>query len=204
MREGIEMNAQLDEMRRNGLSIDGDNAYKRDLIDCIVGTLAFGKQGVNQPPAGHWAELFWDMSCAEGELQEQLLKERDALIAECERLKAENEQLRGRCEYCDGTGDVHGLDGEWRGECTECEAAKLHTLEKERDEARTAHQQELERHRKTFTQLEQAKRELEEAAAKRIYEAWADQPGYVPWVAWGNSLKQDEARRIARKEASNA
>ncbi len=22
-----------------------------------------------------------------------------------------------RCEYCDGTGDVHGLDGEWRGEC---------------------------------------------------------------------------------------
>jgi hypothetical protein len=29
----------------------------------------------------------------------------------------------GRCEYCDGTGDVHSLDGEWRGECTECEAA---------------------------------------------------------------------------------
>lgn len=26
----------------------------------------------------------------------------------------------GRCEYCDGTGDVHGIDGEWRGECTEC------------------------------------------------------------------------------------
>jgi len=25
-----------------------------------------------------------------------------------------------RCEYCDGTGDVHSLDGEWRGECTEC------------------------------------------------------------------------------------
>lgn len=29
----------------------------------------------------------------------------------------------GRCEYCDDTGDVHSPDGEWRGECTECEAA---------------------------------------------------------------------------------
>ena len=22
-----------------------------------------------------------------------------------------------RCEYCDGTGDVHSIDGEWRGVC---------------------------------------------------------------------------------------
>jgi uncharacterized paraquat-inducible protein A len=29
-----------------------------------------------------------------------------------------------RCEYCDGTGDVHSIDGEWRGECTECDASK--------------------------------------------------------------------------------
>lgn len=29
-----------------------------------------------------------------------------------------------RCEYCDGTGDVHSLDGEWRGTCTECDAGK--------------------------------------------------------------------------------
>ena len=27
-----------------------------------------------------------------------------------------------RCRYCDGTGDVHSLDGEWRGTCTECTA----------------------------------------------------------------------------------
>lgn len=27
------------------------------------------------------------------------------------------------CTYCDGTGDVHGFDGEWRGTCTECDAA---------------------------------------------------------------------------------
>lgn len=25
-----------------------------------------------------------------------------------------------RCEYCDGTGDVHSIDGQWRGECTAC------------------------------------------------------------------------------------
>ncbi|MFM0503911.1 hypothetical protein [Paraburkholderia caffeinilytica] len=29
------------------------------------------------------------------------------------------------CQYCDGTGDVHSIDGEWRGECTECGASKL-------------------------------------------------------------------------------
>lgn len=27
------------------------------------------------------------------------------------------------CQYCDGAGDVHGIDGEWRGECTECKPA---------------------------------------------------------------------------------
>lgn len=30
----------------------------------------------------------------------------------------------GRCGYCDGTGDVHSIDGEWRGVCTECEAGE--------------------------------------------------------------------------------
>lgn len=27
-----------------------------------------------------------------------------------------------RCPHCDDTGDVHGLDGEWRGECVQCKA----------------------------------------------------------------------------------
>ncbi len=27
------------------------------------------------------------------------------------------------CSYCNGSGDVHSIDGEWRGECTECPAA---------------------------------------------------------------------------------
>jgi len=32
------------------------------------------------------------------------------------------QQGEQRCTYCDGTGDVHGIDGEWRGSCP-CAAA---------------------------------------------------------------------------------
>ncbi len=28
------------------------------------------------------------------------------------------------CPYCDGTGDVHSIDGEWRGVCKPCVEAK--------------------------------------------------------------------------------
>ncbi len=38
-----------------------------------------------------------------------------------------------------------------------------------------------------------------EAAAKLIYETWKDIPEYRLWQNGGNSLKQDEARRIARQ-----
>lgn len=38
-----------------------------------------------------------------------------------------------------------------------------------------------------------------ESLAKQIYESWQSQPGYLPWVNGGNSLKQDEARRIASR-----
>lgn len=38
-----------------------------------------------------------------------------------------------------------------------------------------------------------------ESLAKQIYESWQSQPGYLPWVNGGNSLKQDEARHIARR-----
>lgn len=30
---------------------------------------------------------------------------------------AEQQPVYQRCEYCDGTGDVHSIDGEWRGAC---------------------------------------------------------------------------------------
>ncbi|QBR32863.1 MULTISPECIES: hypothetical protein [Pseudomonas] len=59
--KGLDLNEVVSTLRRRGLSIDGDNAYKRDLRDSIVGTLAFGAQDRCPPPAGHWAQLFWDM-----------------------------------------------------------------------------------------------------------------------------------------------
>lgn len=65
--------ANLSAMRREGLSIDGDNAYKRDLLDAVVGALAFGKQRSIQPPAGHWLERFYEIGKAEAD-------ERDARV----------------------------------------------------------------------------------------------------------------------------
>jgi cell division protein FtsB len=37
-----------------------------------------------------------------------------------------------------------------------------------------------------------------EREAQKIYESWAGHDGFVPWVKGGNSIKQDEARRLAR------
>lgn len=34
-----------------------------------------------------------------------------------------NENEPVACQYCDNTGDVHSIDGEWRGKCTECNPA---------------------------------------------------------------------------------
>lgn len=39
---------------------------------------------------------------------------------------------------------------------------------------------------------------LLEMLSRQIYERWSGEEGYVPWVRRGNSLRQDEARRIAR------
>ena len=38
----------------------------------------------------------------------------DAGMADAKRMAQQGEQ---RCTYCDGTGDVNGIDGEWRGTC---------------------------------------------------------------------------------------
>lgn len=54
--------------RRAGLSLDGDNGYKRGVCDVIVGALASGKEDNNPPPEGHWGHRFWDIGRAEGEL----------------------------------------------------------------------------------------------------------------------------------------
>jgi len=60
--------------RRGGLSLDGDNGYKRGVCDVIVGSLAAGKQNNNPPPEGHWGQRFWDIGRAEGALQEELVQ----------------------------------------------------------------------------------------------------------------------------------
>ena len=60
--------------RRGGLSLDGENAYKRAICDVIVGAMAGGKQNSNPPPADHWGQEFWDIGRAEGALQEELIQ----------------------------------------------------------------------------------------------------------------------------------
>lgn len=73
--------------RRGGLSLDGDNAYKRGVCDVIFGAMAGGKQNTNPPPTGHWGQRFWDIGRAEGEERDHLRQElelvsdqRDALL----------------------------------------------------------------------------------------------------------------------------
>ncbi|CRM70542.1 hypothetical protein [Pseudomonas sp. 31 R 17] len=68
-----DFNAVLDDLRRKGASIDGDNAYKRDLCDAVVGALAMGAQNSNSPPAGHWGQRFWDIGRGEAEAREELI-----------------------------------------------------------------------------------------------------------------------------------
>lgn len=68
--------------RRGGLSLDGDNAFKRGICDVIVGALAGGKQNNNPPPAEHWGQRFWDIGRAEGALQEELVSSLKKTVAD--------------------------------------------------------------------------------------------------------------------------
>lgn len=38
-----------------------------------------------------------------------------------------------------------------------------------------------------------------EEAAKLVYDSWNGNPGWLPWVPNGNSVKQDEARGVAAR-----
>ncbi|NNB26443.1 hypothetical protein [Pseudomonas fragi] len=71
--QGLDDNEVISSLRRRGLSIDGDNAYKRDLCDAIVGALAMGAQNTNPPPADHWGQRFWDIGREERQLHEELV-----------------------------------------------------------------------------------------------------------------------------------
>lgn len=59
--------ALLDSSRKSGFSIDGENQYKSDILDCVVGALAFGAQGKEPPPTTHWLYRFWEIGNAERE-----------------------------------------------------------------------------------------------------------------------------------------
>lgn len=71
--KGLDLNEVVSTLRRRGLSVDGDNAYKRDLLDAVVGALALGAQKSNPPPAGHWGQRFWDIGREERGLHENLV-----------------------------------------------------------------------------------------------------------------------------------
>jgi len=71
--KGLDLNEVLSTLRRRGLSIDGDNAYKRDLCDSIVGAMVFGAQNSNPPPPGQWQQRFWDIARGEAEAREELV-----------------------------------------------------------------------------------------------------------------------------------
>lgn len=70
---GLNDDEVVSTLRRRGLSIDGDNAYKRDLLDAAVGAMGFGFQGTNPSPPGHWGQRFYDLGRAEAELREELI-----------------------------------------------------------------------------------------------------------------------------------
>ena len=93
--KGLDLNEVLSMLRRRGLSIDGDNAYKRDVLDSAVGAMAFGEQNRNPPPAGHWGQRFWDIGREERALTDELV-----------------EVLKGIQKRCEGMGYV-GVDGQY-------------------------------------------------------------------------------------------
>jgi hypothetical protein len=80
--QGIDLNEVLSTLRRAGLSIDGDNAYKRDLCDSIVGAMVFGARNSNPPPLRQWQQRFWDIARGEAAAREELVEGLN-LIAGC-------------------------------------------------------------------------------------------------------------------------
>lgn len=72
------MNEQLTQLRLQGLSIDGDNRYKQELIDAIIGAMMFGAQGANPPPASHWLEQFYVIAREEREALARVEAEHEA------------------------------------------------------------------------------------------------------------------------------
>jgi hypothetical protein len=105
--QGLNDDELVSTLRRRGLSIDGDNAYKRDLLDSAVGAMAFGVQNRNPPPAGHWGQRFWDIGREER--------------ASCEELVAALKLTRENLRACQAT--IHLCGGFDPAYVTEAQAA---------------------------------------------------------------------------------
>ncbi|MFU3256711.1 hypothetical protein ACM7LX_33095 [Pseudomonas aeruginosa] len=96
----------IDRLRLGGLTIDGDNAYKRDLLDCVVGALAFGFQGRPAPEETHWLHRFWEIGNAEREARAALAQPSPTLPPFAEKVLA---KLR-RFNECAEDSDSGGVD----------------------------------------------------------------------------------------------
>jgi hypothetical protein len=82
--KGLDLNEVVSTLRRRGLSIDGDNTYKCELLDSVVGAMAYGAQNINPPPAGHWGQRFWDIGREERALTEELVVVLQGVQRRCE------------------------------------------------------------------------------------------------------------------------
>lgn len=81
------MNEQLTQLRQEGLSIDGDNRYKDDLIDVAIGAMLRGFQAGQEPPEGHWAWRFYEIGKAEQEALARVEAERDTAIVQMQNIR---------------------------------------------------------------------------------------------------------------------
>lgn len=80
--QGVDPDEVVNVLRRGGgLSLDGDNVYKDGVLDVVAGAMTFGYQNTSPPPEDHWAQRFWDIGRAEGEMREKLTRQRDSLLA---------------------------------------------------------------------------------------------------------------------------
>ena len=85
-------------------------------------------------------------------------------------------QQAERCPYCDNTGDVHSIDGEWRGEYHECKARQA---ERGDGAVSDADIHRLLRSQKPFGELHPSDYERMREAVAPLLRAPAEQGGMV-------------------------
>jgi hypothetical protein len=112
------------------------NERERDLIkDAVAGLLAndeflsaFGRLSATPPtePALTDEQILAGYRAMLGGIE---VFGPDAAVAAFRAATSQAQAAPKRCGYCDDSGDVHSIDGEWRGECTGCVAALVRELD---------------------------------------------------------------------------